>query len=75
MPQNDLIKAKISPKAVKDWWGRVALSKAQTERHATTWDMLLEEYKPTVTKSGQPEDVKTNAHFRNVEQKKAQLFL
>jgi hypothetical protein len=74
MPQNDLIKAKISPKAVKDWWGRVALSKAQTERHATTWDMLLEEYKPNVTKSGQPEDVKTNAHFRNVEQKKAQLF-
>jgi hypothetical protein len=65
---------KPKPLSAKAWWRRVDKAREQRDKHIDTWDLLLEDYTPIVKKFGVAEDVKSNAHFRNVEQKKSQLF-
>lgn len=72
--QNPLIAATMPPEEVKAWWTRIKNARKRRDERAMTWDVLLEEYLPTVSKSGVPENVKTNAHFRNVHSKLGQLF-
>ena len=59
---------------IKKWWGRVDLAKQERKTHETKWDAMIEAYKPTFNQNNQPEELKTNIHFRNVHQKISQLF-
>lgn len=52
------------------WWTRVELAIEARKVHAIRWDALLKAYLP----SDNPEAINSNTHFRNTEQKKAQLF-
>lgn len=57
------------------WWDRIEQSQQRTRERETEWDALWSEYLPTVSTVASPEDVKVNAHFRNVHTKMGQLFV
>lgn len=59
---------------VAEWWKRVERAKDRVKAREEKWDILLNEYLPIVTKSGEPETVKVQGHFRNVHSKIGQLF-
>lgn len=69
-----LVTLQMSPEQVGEWWTRVKDSDARVKQWAESWDTLIDEYMPTVVKSGQAETVKTNTHFKNVHSKIGQLF-
>lgn len=53
------------------WWKRVDLAIAARKQRETRWAELLKAYLPPV---GGSEDLNSNIHFRNTEQKKATIF-
>lgn len=72
--KNPFVTVKTNQAALKKWRKRIDLAREERKRHETTWDLLIDAYKPKVEKSGKPEDVKSNILFRVTEQKKAALF-
>lgn len=70
----DLVTLPMTEGEVADWWKRIDRARQRREKRELTWDILLNEYLPTVSKSGDPETVKVQAHFRNVHSKIGQLF-
>lgn len=77
MKEGVLISLPIAPDPVTfcdQWWGEVNKSDDRIKARAEKWDILLEEYIPVVEKTGTPEAVKTNRHFRNIHTRMAQLF-
>ena len=52
------------------WWTRVDLAVSARKARESRWDDLLKAYLPATD----PEALNSNIHFRNTEQKKAQLF-
>jgi hypothetical protein len=69
-----LVSIPTTPEQVMEWWKRIEASDARMALQFPAWDLLLDEYMPTVSKSGQAETVKNNGHFRNVHSKIGQLF-
>ena len=69
-----MVMAKEQKDTSKKWWRRVEQSREERNKHTETWDLMVKSYLPKVTAFGLAEDTKSNAHFRNVEQKKPQLF-
>lgn len=69
-----LVQLPMTPAEVREWWKRIERSDARIKAREDKWDILLNEYLPTVSKSGEAETVKTNGHFRNVHSKIGQLF-
>lgn len=72
--QNPLVPVKMEEAEVNAWWDRIAAAESRIDQRSPTWDILLTEYLPKVSASGQVEDVKVNAHFRNVHTKIGNLF-
>lgn len=72
--QSELVTLPMSQEEVGDWWKRIEKARERRAKREETWDILLNEYMPIVTKSGEPESVKVQAHFRNVHSKIGQLF-
>lgn len=72
--QMGLVTLKMSPAEIGEWWKRVERARKRVKAREEKWDILLNEYLPTVTKSGEAETVKVQAHFRNVHSKIGQLF-
>lgn len=54
------------------WWTRVELARARRKHVEDLWIRLLEAYLPPADANS--DAVNSNAHFRNTESKKAQLF-
>lgn len=61
-------------KVVRPWKKRIDAAEQTRKRHEQIWDILLRDYTPQVRGLGIAEEVTTNAHFRNVEGKKAMLL-
>lgn len=72
--QQGLVTLKMDEPEVAKWWKRVERARARVKSREEQWDILLKEYLPTVTKSGEAETVKVQGHFRNVHSKIGQLF-
>lgn len=69
-----LVTLKMTPDQVGEWWKRVKRSEDRLKAREEKWDILLDEYLPIVKKSGEPETVKVQTHFRNIHSKIGQLF-
>lgn len=69
-----LITLEMTGEEVAKWWKRVERAKKRVTAREEKWDTLLKEYLPIVSKSGDAETVKVQAHFRNVHSKIGQLF-
>jgi hypothetical protein len=54
------------------WWSRIELSQNARKQREKKWDELLRAYLPT--EDALNENLNSNIHFRNTEQKKAMLF-
>ena len=61
----------MTPEQVGQWWSRVEMAEAAARPHHERWDALLKAYLPSTDANA----INSNAHFRNTEQKKSQLFL
>jgi hypothetical protein len=59
---------------IGEWWKRIERSRNRLKAREQRWDILLNEYLPIVSKSGEAETVKVQQHFRNVHSKIGQLF-
>lgn len=55
-------------------WLQVEKAESRRKFRETSWDLLLNEYMPVVSPSGEPETVKVQAHFRNTHSKLGSLF-
>jgi hypothetical protein len=64
----------MSDDDLAEWWKRIERAQARVKGREEKWDILLKEYLPIVSKSGEAETVKVQAHFRNVHTKMGQLF-
>lgn len=73
-PNNPLVPVPMSDEDIKAWTGRIEGAVSRIEQRSDAWDVLLKEYLPNVSASGKVEDVKVNAHFRNVHTKIGSLF-
>jgi hypothetical protein len=71
---NGLVTLKMTPDEVSEWWQRVERSRQRIRAREEKWDLLLKEYLPTVSPSGEAETVKVMKHFRNVHSKIGALF-
>lgn len=69
-----LVTLSITEEEVTAWFERVNRARARVKAREGVWDILLNEYLPTVSKSGEAETVKVQGHFRNVHSKIGQLF-
>lgn len=69
-----LVQFPLSEDEVGTWWKRIEAATGRAKAQFDTWDILLKEYLPTVSKSGDAETVKVAKHFRNVHTKIGQLF-
>jgi hypothetical protein len=69
-----LVSKKMSEDEVKQWWQRVERSRQRRKTREEKWDILLKEYLPIISASGEPETVKVMQHFRNVHSKIGHLF-
>lgn len=69
-----LVSLPMSEAEVTEWWKRIERATTRVDRMAEKWDILLDEYRPHVEKSGAAEAVKVQMHFRNVHSKIGQLF-
>lgn len=69
-----LVTLPMTPAECNQWWKRLEESDTRHKSHHEKWDILLNEYLPMVSKSGEPETVKVQGHFRNVHTKMPQLF-
>lgn len=72
--QSELVTLEMTEEECAQWWARVDAAETRLKAQETQWDILLNEYLPIVSKSGAPETVKVNAHFRNLHSKIGQLF-
>lgn len=72
--QVPLVSLPMTEEEVGQWWDRIERARKRVKARETEWDVLLNEYLPIVSKSGQAETVKNNSHFRNVHSKIGQLF-
>lgn len=73
-PTTDLVSLKMTEEEAEEWWKRIERSRARRKAREDKWDLLLNEYMPVVSKSGEAETVKVQTHFRNVHTKMGQLF-
>ncbi len=75
--QKSLNPVQLDPQQISDWWARIKASEARIEHREGKWDALVKEYVPKVEdQPGAPADeVKCNAHFRNIHTKTGQLFV
>ncbi len=62
----------MTPEELATWWSRVELSQNARKQREKKWDELLRAYLPT--EDALNENLNSNIHFRNTEQKKAMLF-
>lgn len=69
-----LVTLEMTPEECGEWWKRVERAEARVKAREDKWDILLNEYSPIVSKSGEAETVKVQQHFRNVHSKLGQLF-
>lgn len=69
-----LIQLEMKPEEAKNWWREIKLSRERAKKRHDKWDILLAEYLPIISKSGEAETVKVMQHFRNVHSKIGQLF-
>jgi hypothetical protein len=69
-----LVTLEMSEKEIGEWWKEIERAKARRTSREDSWDLLLDEYMPVVTKSGVAETVKVQAHFRNVQTRIGSLF-
>lgn len=78
MPSPDgkpkLVTLEMTADEVGEWWKRIERADARVKAREDKWDILLNEYSPIVSKSGEAETVKVQQHFRNVHSKLGQLF-
>jgi hypothetical protein len=70
----ELVTLPFTAEDIAEWWKQVEQATTRMRQRWETWDILLQEYLPKVVKSGTPEAVKYNGHFRNVHTKMGQLF-
>lgn len=63
----------MSEEELAQWWGRVDQALAVRKQHEPRWEALLKAYLPGPVDHGTV-SINSNLHFRNTEQKKAQLF-
>lgn len=73
--QNPLVTLPFTDKFIGEMWEIVERGTQMVKDQSEAWDLLLKEYTPTVSKSGSPEVVSLNKHFRNLHTKIGQLFL
>jgi hypothetical protein len=73
-PGVNLVSLEMSEAECKQWWGRVSRAQQRRATQEEKWDILLNEYKPIISKSGDAETVKVQQHFRNVHSKIGQIF-
>lgn len=66
---------KLSPEQIAEWFDRIKKSEQRRKDQEAKWDLLLKEYMPAVSASGESEDPKVNTHFRNTHTKIGQLFV
>lgn len=71
---NPLVPMQMSEEDQNAWEVRIQGAEARIDQRKEDWDVLLREYLPKVSASGVVEDVKVNAHFRNVHTKIGSLF-
>lgn len=71
---SQLVTLEMPEDDIKQWFVRIEASKQRRMTREEKWDVLLNEYLPIVSKSGEAETVKMNLHFRNVHTKMASLF-
>jgi hypothetical protein len=70
----NLVTLPYTDKFMNDWWLEIGRAQQRRKSREESWDILLDEYMPIVTKSGVAETVKVQAHFRNVHTKIGNLF-
>lgn len=70
----NLLPLQMTAEECKEWWQRVQRARARVKAREDKWDILLNEYLPIISKSGEAETVKVQQHFRNVHSKLGQLF-
>lgn len=73
-PGVKLVTLKFDDKFIKKMFDEIHEAQQRRNEYAKEWDILIKDYCPTVTAMGQPEDVSTNLHFRNVHTKLSQIF-
>lgn len=56
------------------FWTQIEKAENRRKNREASWDLLLNEYMPVVSKSGEAETVKVQAHFRNTQTKLGALF-
>jgi hypothetical protein len=69
-----LVTLQMSEGETGEWWKRVARARQRVKIREEKWDILLNEYLPIVSRSGEAETVKVQQHFRNVHSKIGQIF-
>lgn len=69
-----LVPVPMDPETLKKFWLEIEKAEARRAAREASWDILLDEYMPVVNKSGVPETVKVQAHFRNTHTKLGSLF-
>ena len=71
-PQASPLKVPMSPEELATWWSRVELADNARKQREKKWDELLRAYLPT--DDYLYENLNSNIHFRNTQQKSAELF-
>lgn len=71
---NPMVTLPITSDDIDQWFQRIERSQNRRKEREQKWDVLIKEYLPTVERSGAPESVKMNLHFRNVNTKMGSLF-
>lgn len=71
---SQLVTLPYTEDSMNQWFVWVERAKARIKSREDKWDILLNEYLPVVSKSGDAETVKYTGHFRNVHTKMGQLF-
>lgn len=69
-----LVSLDFEEKDISQWWKEIERAERRRKTREESWDLLLDEYMPIVSKSGVAETVKVQAHFRNVHTKLGNLW-
>lgn len=69
-----LVTLQMTEEETRKWWEEVQKSRQRVKLREEKWDILLSEYLPIISKSGEAETVKVQQHFRNVHSKIGQVF-
>lgn len=72
--KSPLVTLPFTESDITQWWEEVEKARSRVKSREEAWDTLLNEYMPVVSKSGQAETVKVQAHFRNVHTKLGNLW-